>query len=75
MKFTYPFGLVWMHCFRNTTAASEDGDKFVQLDEFRDLLMNLFFQAKLTFAFTKIDKNHDGKVSFAEFCKGTEKPL
>eukprot|EP00041_Stephanoeca_diplocostata_P019031 m.403761 g.403761 ORF g.403761 m.403761 type:complete len:439 (+) comp21194_c0_seq16:117-1433(+) len=56
--------------FRRTTAASEDGDKFVQPDEFRDLIMNLFFQAKLTFAFSKIDKNHDGKVSFAEFCKG-----
>lgn len=53
--------------FRKTN--EEDGDKYVQPNELQEFFYNLFYFIKLTFVFTKIDKNHDGKVSFAEFTK------
>eukprot|EP00039_Didymoeca_costata_P001585 m.53498 g.53498 ORF g.53498 m.53498 type:complete len:471 (+) comp10869_c0_seq2:49-1461(+) len=56
------------YAFRKTTEQG-DGDKFVDIDEFPALITNLFYFAKLTFVFSKIDKNHDGRVSFKEFCK------
>jgi len=56
--------------FKKTVHESDDGDKYVQPDEFRELFVNLFYFTKLKFVFNKMDKNHDAKISFKEFAKG-----
>lgn len=56
--------------FKKTIHESEDGDKYVQPDEFKELFVNLFYFTKLKFVFNKMDKNHDKKLSFHEFAKG-----
>ena len=48
---------------QKTVHESDDGDKYVQPDEFRELFVNLFYFTKLKFVFNKMDKNHDAKVS------------
>ena len=56
-----------MRAYKKTTLKDGDGDAWVEKDEFRALLRNLFYFNKAFALFDQVDKDHDRRVDASEF--------
>lgn len=71
----------WLHnkqamqrAYEKTTKMDDnDGDDFVEKEEFHSLLLNLFWFGHLHQLFEDIDTDHDDKMSLQEFMQGMSK--